>query len=79
MHQSIPPASSPPGQHAGHLPTLSVPRVGHLQILHCPGAGHLLTPGPFPRFWHERGFLYYQKVLLAKKQIGSSVKDRNKL
>ena len=57
MHQSIPPAPSPPGQHAGHLPTLSLPRVGHLQILHCPGAGHLLTPGPFPSFWHARGFL----------------------
>ena len=56
MHQSIPPAPSPPAI-AGHLPALSFPGVGHLQILHCPGAGHLPTPGPFPSFWHARGFL----------------------
>ena len=41
MHQSIPPAPSPPRATAGHLPALSVPGVGHLQMLHCPGAGHL--------------------------------------
>ena len=60
MHQSIPPAPSPPPSPratAGHLATLSVLGVGHLQILHCPGAGHLLTPGPFASFWHARGFL----------------------
>ena len=57
MHQSIPPAPSPPPRAtAGHLPALSVPGVGHLQILHCPGAGHLPTPGPLPSFWHARGF-----------------------
>ena len=73
----------PPRATAGHLPALSVPRVGHLQILHCPGAGHLPTPGPFPSFWHARGFLYQnittKKVLMEKTQIGSSVNDRNKL
>ena len=47
----------PPRATAGHFPALSVPGVGHLQILHCPGAGHLPTPGPFPSFWHARGFL----------------------
>ena len=47
----------PPRATAGHLSALSVPEVGHLQILHCPGAGHLPTPGPFPSFWHARGFL----------------------
>ena len=63
MHQSIPPAPStpppppPPRATVGHLPVLSVPGVGHLQILHCLGAGHLTTPGPFPSFWHTRGFL----------------------
>ena len=72
MHQSIPPAPSPPPPHAtaGHLPTLSVPGVGHLQILHCPGAGHLPTPG------HSRAFdmhavsyqnITTQKVFLEKK------------
>ena len=78
MHQSIPPVPSPPPPlwaTAGHLPTLSVPGVGHLQILHC--------LGPFLSFWHARSFLseynYTQRVLLKKKQIGSSVKDRNKL
>ena len=79
IHQSIP--AAPPPATAGHLPALSVPGVGHLQILHCPGAGHLPTPG------HSRAFDTYavscqnittQKVLL-EKQIGSSVKDRNKL
>ena len=83
MHQSIPPAPRPPPSTAGHLHALSVPGVGHLQILHCPGAGHSPTPGPFPRFSHARGFLseynYKRKVLLGKKQIGSSINDRNKL
>ena len=52
MHQSIPPAPSPPPPRAtaGPLPALSVPGMGHLQILHCPGAGYLPTPGPFPSF-----------------------------
>ena len=83
MHQSIPAAPShpPPPATAGHLPALSVPGVGHLQILHCPGTGHLPTPGQFLRFWHALSYqnTTTQKVLLEKKQIGSSVKDRNKL
>ena len=58
MHQSIPPSPSPlPRATSGHLPALSVPGVGHLQILHCPGTGHLPTPGAFPSFLQERGFL----------------------
>ena len=58
MHQSIPPAPSPlPRATAGHLPALSVPGVAHLQIFHCPGTGHLPTPGAFPSFLQERGFL----------------------
>ena len=74
--------AQPPRATAGHFPTLSVPGVGYLQILHCPGAGHLPTRG------HSRAFdthavsyqnITTQKVLLEKKQIGSSVKDRNKL
>ena len=83
MHQSIPAALSPPPRAtAGHLPTLSVPEVGHLQILHYPGAGHLLTPVPLARFWHARSFLSgynYTEGFTGKKQIGSPVKDRNKL
>ena len=88
MHQSIPAAPPPPPAlfpfraTAGHLSALSVPGVGHLQILHCPGDGLLPTRG------HSRAFdthtvshqnITTQKVLLEKKQIGSSVKDRNKL
>ena len=83
MHQSIPAGPSPPRATCGHLPALSVPGVGNLQILHCPGAGHLPTPGPFPSFWHARGFLseynLHRRFYWKKKQIGSSVKDRNKL
>ena len=80
------PAPSPPPfpfrAIAGHLPALSVPGVGHLQILHCPEDGLLPTRG------HSRAFdthtvsyqnITTQKVLLEKKQIGSSVKDRNEL
>ena len=88
MHQSIPPAPSPPPlppvrATAGHLPALSVPRVGYLQILHCPGAGHLPTPGPFPSFWHTRGLLseynYTEGFTRKKADCGSSVKDRDEL
>ena len=45
------------------------------------GGGHLPTPGPFPSFWHAVSCqnITTQKVLLGKKQIGSSVKDRNRL
>ena len=50
-------AQAPRRATEGHLHALSVPGVGHLQILHCAGAGHSPTPGPFPRFWHARGFL----------------------
>ena len=59
MHQSIPaaPSPSPPRATAGHLPALPFPGVGHLQILCCPVGGDLPTPGPFPIFWHARGFL----------------------
>ena len=57
---------------AGHLPALAVPGVGHLQILHCPGTAR----GPHVVSYQN---ITTQKVLLEKKQIGSSVKDRNKL
>ena len=77
------PTPPPPSRAtAGHLPALLVPEVGHLQILHCPGAGHLPTQGPFPSFWHARGFpseYNYTEGFTGKMQIGSSVKYRNKL
>ena len=87
MYQSIPPAPSPPPwlrATAGHLPALSVPGVGHLQIFHCPGAGHAFaSPGAIPELSNTNEVSYQnittKRVLLEKKQIGSSVKDRNKL
>ena len=86
MHQSIPPAPSPPHPPppplatAGHLPALSVPGMGHLQMLHCPGAGQ--PPGQSRAFdMHAVSYqnITTKKVLLEEKQIGSFVKDRNKL
>ena len=89
MHQSIPPAPSlpptppPRPSHCGAFARLVSLGVGHLQILHCTGAGHLPTPGPFPSFWHAHGFLseynYTEGFTGKKKQVGLSVKDRNKL
>ena len=80
MHQSIPaaPISPPPPPSpwatTGHLPASSVPGVGHLQILRCPEAGHLPTPG-YSRVFDTQN-INLQRILLEKKQIGSSVKDR---
>ena len=74
MHQSIPPAPSP---------TPPPPRYcGTFTHLVSPGGGAFANPG------HSRAFdmhavsyqnITTQKVFLEKKQIGSSVKDRNKL
>ena len=82
MHQSIPPAPRPPPGYCGAFARFVSPGVGHLQILHCRGPGIRQPRG------HSRGFdahavsyqnITTQKVLLEKKQIGSSIKDRNKL
>ena len=61
----------------------SVPRTtaGHFQIYHCPGARHLPTLG-HSRAFDTHSFLSdynYTECGIGKKQIGSSVKDRNKL
>ena len=82
MHQSIPPAPSPHPGYCGAFARLVSSGGWHLQIF-CPGTGHSPAPGPFPRFWHARGFLSEyndtEGFTEKKKQIGSSVKDRNKL
>ena len=79
IHQSISPAPSP----SPPTTALSVLGVGHLQIFHCPGAGHLPTPGAIPELSNTHAVSHLnkttQRVLLEKKQIGLSVKDRNKL
>ena len=68
--------------YCGAFARLVSPAGGDLQILHCPAAGNLPIPGPFPSFWHALGFLSeynYIEGFSGKNQIGSSVKDRNKL
>ena len=65
----------PPGvTGGGAFDRLVSPGVGHLQILHCQRPGHLPTQ-------HAASYqnITNQRVLLEKKQIGSSVKERNKL
>ena len=70
---------APPRATAGHLSALSVPGVGHLEF--CAARG--------PRICQPRGHSWAfdtqavsyqnittQRILLGKKQIGSSVKDR---
>ena len=72
----------PPRATAGHLHALSVPGWGICKFCTARGPGIRQPRG------HSRGFdahavsyqnITTQKVLLEKKQIGSSVKDRNKL
>ena len=67
---------------AGHLHALSVPGWGICKFCTAQGSGIRQPRG------HSRGFdahavsyqnITTQKVLLEKKQIGSSIKDRNKL
>ena len=83
MHPSIPAAPSAPLPRAtaGYLPAFSVPGVGHLQILHCPGAGHL-PPRGYSWAFDTHAVPYQniitQRILLEKRQIGPSVKDRGK-
>ena len=83
MHQSIPPAPRPP---AGLLRGICTPcqSRGPSICKFCTARG----PGIRQPRGHSRGFdthavsyqnITTQKVLLEKKQIGSSIKDRNKL
>ena len=82
MHQSIPPAASSPPGYCGAFARLSQSR-GWGICKFCPARG----PGICQPPGHSRAFdmhavsyqnITTQKVLLEKKQIGSSVKDRNK-
>jgi hypothetical protein len=47
MNQSIPSATTPPGQ-CGAFVRLFVPTAGHLQLRVHPGAGHLSISGYYP-------------------------------
>ena len=84
MHQSIPPAPNPPppGLLRGICPPCQSRGWGICKFCTARGPGICQPPG------HSRAFdthavsyqnITTQKVLLEKKQIGSSVKDRNKL
>ena len=72
----------PPGYHETFAHLVS-PGGGAIANFAPPGGRAFANPGPFPSFWHTRGFLseynYTEGFTGKKKQIGSSVKDRNKL
>ena len=83
-HQSIPPAPPPPPGYCGAFACLVSPGRGWGICKFCTARG----PGICQPPGHSRAFdthavsyqnITTQKVLLEKKQIGSSVKDRNKL
>ena len=70
MYQSIPAAPSPHPGYCGAFACLFSPGGGtHLQILHFPVAGHFQDT-------HAVSYQHTQRILLKKKQISSSVKDR---
>ena len=91
MHQSsvnsrcaqppLPPPPSPPAT-VGHLPALSVRGSGICNFCTARGPG-ICQPRGHSRAFDTHTVSYQnittQKVLLEKKQIGSSVKGRNKL
>ena len=87
MHQSIPPAPSPsPSPPPRLLRGICPPRqsrVGAFADFSLPGGRAFFNPRAIPKLLNTRGVFYQnittQRVLLEKKQIGSSVKDRNKL
>ena len=71
MHQSIPPAPSSPPGYCGAYARLVSPVGGGI----CQPPGHSRA---FDTHAVSYQIITTQKVLLKKKQIGSSVKDRNK-
>ena len=85
MHQSIPPAPSPsfPPGYCGAFARLVSPGGGAFANFSLPGGGAFFNTGAIPKLLNTHAVSYQnittQRVLLEKKQIGSSVKDRNKL
>ena len=85
MHQSNSAAPSPPPQPratAGHLPPCQSRGWGICKLCTARGPG-ICQPRDHSRAFDTHAVSYQnittQKVLLEKMQIGSSVKDRNKL
>ena len=84
IHQSIPPAPSPSPGYCGAFARLVSTGGGAFANFSRPGGRAFANPGGQSRaFKHARGFLsecnYTEGFTGKKKQIGSSVKDRNKL
>ena len=83
MHQSIPPAPSTPPGYCGAFACLVSPGGGAIVNFALPGGRAFANPSGHSRAFDTHTVSYQnittQKVLLEKKQIGSSVKDRNKL
>ena len=82
MHQSIPLASSAPGLLRGICPPCQSRGWGICKFCTARGPG-ICQPLGNSRAFDTQAVSYQnittQKVLLEKKQIGPSVKDRNKL
>ena len=82
MHQSIPAAPSPPGLLRGICPPCQSRGWGICKFCTARGPG-ICQPRGHSQAFDTHAISYQnittQKVLLEKKQIGSSVKDRNKL
>ena len=85
MHQSILAAPSPPGLLRCICPPLSVLGVGAFANFALPRGRAFANPGAISELWTRTQFririiiITTQNVLLEKRQIGSPVKDRNKL
>ena len=86
MHQSIPPAPSPPPPtlgYCGAIARLVRPGGGAFANFSLPRGREFASPGAIPELSNTNAVSYQnittKSVLLEKKQIGSSVKDRNKL
>ena len=88
MHQSVPavpnrqPPPPPPGLLQGICQPLSVPGLGICKFCTARGLG-ICEPWGHSSAFDKQAVSYQNitthQVLLVKKQIGSSVKDRNKL
>ena len=78
-----PPPPHPSPGYCGAFARLVSPGGGAFANFSLPAGGAFFNPGAIPKLLNTHAVSYQnittQKVLLEKKQIGSSVKDRNKL
>ena len=77
------PSPPPPPGYCGAFACLVSPGGGAFANFSLPGGRAFFNPGAIPKLLNTHAVSYQnittQRVLLEKKQIGSSVKDRNKL